>query len=81
MKNHFDDGEKKQIYNYPDQIKKRVRSYGTPEKSVSTSSMVSRKKKGDQEMLQEVVPNCQEEQVNTSSNEIIKNDIPVKSIS
>ena len=50
MKNHFDDGEQKQIYNYPDQIKKKVRAYGTPEKSMSTSSMVSRKKKGDQEM-------------------------------
>jgi hypothetical protein len=30
-----------------DQIKKKVRAYGTPEKSLSTSSMVSRKKKGD----------------------------------
>jgi hypothetical protein len=35
---------------YPAQIKKKVRAYGTPEKSMSTSSMVSRKKKGDQEM-------------------------------
>ena len=47
MKNHFDEGEQKQNYNYPDQIKKRVRSYGTPEKSMSTSLMVPRKKKGD----------------------------------
>jgi hypothetical protein len=39
--------------------------------------MVSRKKKGDQEMLQ-VVPNSQEEQVNTSSNEIVQNEIPLK---
>ena len=77
MKNHFDDGEQKQNYNYPDQIKKKVRAYGTPEKSISTSSKVSRKNKGDQEMLQ-VVPNSQEEQVNTSSNEIVQNEIPLK---
>ena len=79
MKNHFDDGEQKQNYNYPAQIKKKVRAYGTPEKSMSTSSMVSRKKKGDQEML-EVVPKSQEEHVNTSSNEIVQKEIPLKSI-
>ena len=80
MKNHFDDGEQKQNYNYPDQIKKKVRAYGTPEKILSTSSMVSRKKKGDKEMLNEVVPRNQEEQVNTSSNEIVQNEIPLKSV-
>ena len=79
MKNHFDDGEQKQNYNYPDQIKKKVRAYGTPEKSMSISSMVSRKKKGDQEML-EVVSKSQEEHVNTSSNEIVQKEIPFKSI-
>ena len=79
MKNHFDDGEQKQNYNYTDQIKKKVRAFGTPEKSMSTSSMVSRKKKGDQEML-EVVPKSQEELVNTSSNEIVPNEIPLKSV-
>jgi hypothetical protein len=46
---------------------------------MSTSSMVSRKKKGDQEML-EVVPKSQEEHVNTSSNEIVQKEIPLKSI-
>ena len=40
---------------------------------MSTSSMVSRKKKGDQEMFQEVVPNSQE-QVITSFKEIIENE-------
>ena len=79
MKNNFDDGEQKQIYNYTDQIKKKVRAYGTPEKSMSTSSMVSRKKKGDQEML-EVVPKSQEEHDNTSSNEIVQKEISLKSI-
>ena len=44
---------------------------------MSTSSILSRKKKGDQEML-EVVPKSQEEQVNTSSNEIVQNEIPLK---
>ena len=77
MKNHFDDGEQKQNYKYPDQIKKKVRAYGTPEKSISTSSKVSRKNKGDQEMLQ-VVLNSQEEQVNSSSNKIEQNEIPLK---
>ena len=76
MKNHFDDGELKQDYNYPDQIKKKVRAYETPEKSVSTSSIESRKKKRDQKMLK-VVPDSQEEQVNTSSNEIVQNEIPL----
>ena len=89
MKNHFDDGEQKQNYNYPDQIKKKVRAYGTPEKSMSTSSKVSRKKKGDQEMLQEIVQSSQEEYVNSSSNEINQNEsgvltagtlLPLKSI-
>ena len=80
MKNHFDDGEQKQNYNYPDQIKKKVRAYGTPEKSMSTSSKVSRKKKGDQEMLQEIVQSNQEEYVNSSSNEINQIEIPLKSI-
>ena len=50
--------------------------------------MVSRKKKGDQEML-EVVPKSQEEHVNTSSNEIVQKEsgvpaagtlLPLKSI-
>jgi hypothetical protein len=54
MKNHFDDGAEKQSYIYPAQIKKKVRAYGTPEKSINTSSNVSRKKKGDQEMLEEL---------------------------
>ena len=50
MKNLFDDGAEKQNYINPAQIKKKVRAYGTPEKSMSTSSKVSRKKKGDHEM-------------------------------
>ena len=79
MKNLFDDGADKQNYINPAQIKKKVRAYGTPEKSMSTSSMVSRKKKGDQEML-EVVPQSQEEHANTSSNEIVQKEIPLKSI-
>ena len=41
---------------------------------MSTSSMVSRKKKGDQEMFQEIVPNSQE-YVNTRSNEILENEV------
>ena len=51
MKNHLDDGAQKQNCIYPAQINKKVRAYGTPEKSVNTSSIISRKKKGDQEML------------------------------
>jgi hypothetical protein len=47
---------------------------------MSTSSKVSRKKKGDQEMLQEIVQSSQEEYVNSSSNEINQNEIPLKSI-
>jgi hypothetical protein len=41
---------------------------------MSTSSKVSRKKKGDQEMLQEIVQSSQDEYVNSSSNEIIQNE-------
>jgi len=51
MKNHFDDGALMQNCIYQAQIKKKVRAFGTPEKSINTSSNVSRKKKGDQEML------------------------------
>ena len=51
MKNHLDDGAQKQNCIYPAQINKKVRAYGTPEKNVNTSSIRSRKKKGDQEML------------------------------
>jgi len=51
MRNHFDDGALKQNSIYPAQIKKKVKAYGTPEKSINKSSNVSRKKKGDQEML------------------------------
>ena len=47
-KNHFDDDAKKRNCIYPAQIKKKVKAYGTPEKSINSSSIVSRKKKGDQ---------------------------------
>jgi hypothetical protein len=46
---------------------------------MSISSTVSRKKKVDQEML-EVIPKSQEEHDNTSSNEIVQKEIPLKSI-
>ena len=55
MKNHFDDGALKQNCIYPAQIKKKVKAYGTPEKSINSSSIVSRKKKGDQQMFKEAV--------------------------
>ena len=47
---------------------------------MSTSSKVSRKKKGDQEMLQEIVQSSQEEYVNSSSNEFVQSEIPLKSV-
>ena len=67
MKNHFDDGALKQNCIYPAQIKKKVRAYGTPEKSINSSIIVSRKKKGDQEMLQEVVYGFDEEIANDNN--------------
>ena len=67
MKNHFDDRVQKQNFIYPAQIKKKVRAYGTPEKSINSSIIVSRKKKGDQEMLQEVSHGFDEEIANDNN--------------